>query len=144
MLQHKNIMSHTINVEITWSDKNYCCGWGLEDVGAVFCTNKSLNGLKQEFEDTLRFHVDTMSEDGEHVPDWLLKGDYEVQYNLSVAALLRQAEQYTTMAVISRVTGINQKQLSHYANALKTPRSTQRERIVNGLHAIGQQFLAIH
>lgn len=136
-------MDHIINVEVTWSDKNYCCGWGLEDIGAVFCTNKTLEGLKQEFEDTLRFHLEAMAEDGEAVPAWLIDGDYEIVYNLSVAALLRQAEQYTTMAVISRVTGINQKLLSHYASALKIPRATQRERIVNGLHSIGERFLAV-
>lgn len=136
-------MAHIINVEVTWSDKNYCCGWGLEDIGAVFCTNKTLEGLKQEFEDTLRFHVEAMAEDGEPVAEWLIDGDYEIVYNLSVAALLRQAEQYTTMAVISRVTGINQKLLSHYASALKIPRATQRERIVNGLHSIGERFLAV-
>lgn len=136
-------MAKVIDVEVSWSDKNYCCGWGLDGVGAVFCTNKTLEGLKQEFEDTLRFHVEAMAEDGEEVPQWLLDGDYEINYSLSVAALLRQAEQFTTMAAISRVTGINQKQLSHYASALRIPRATQRDRIVNGLHAIGRQFMAI-
>ncbi|MDE6556114.1 MAG: CopG family transcriptional regulator [Duncaniella sp.] len=137
-------MAHTISVEITWSDKNFCCGWGLEDVGAIFCTNKSLEGLKTEFEESLRFHVETMAEDGEAVPEWLLAGDYDIEYKLSVAALLRQAETFTTMAVISRFTGINQKLLSHYASALKIPRAAQREKIVNGIHEIGQQILAVH
>lgn len=134
----------TINVEISWTDKNFCCGWGFEGIGAVFCTNKTLEGIKEEFEETLRFHVEAMAEDGEVVPDWLLNGDYEIVYHLTVAALLRQAEQFTTMAAISRVTGINQKLLGHYASALRTPRPAQRERIINGLHHIGQQFMAIH
>lgn len=136
-------MTHIIEVEVEWSDKNYCCGWGFEDVGAVLCTNKTLPGLKEEFEETLRFHIETMVEDGENVPDWLASGDYEIQYNLSATVLLRQAEKFTTMAAISRVTGINQKLLSHYANALKKPRPAQRQRIVEGLHAIGRQFLAV-
>lgn len=136
-------MAHIINVEVTWSDKNYCCGWGFENIGAVFCTNKTLDELKHEFEETLRFHVEAMANDGETVPDWLLTGDYDIEYSLSTAALLRQAECLTTMAVISRVTGINQKLLSHYASAIKTPRQAQRDRIVNGLHTLGQQLLAV-
>lgn len=134
---------NTIKVEIYWEDKNYCCGWSLDGFGAILCTNKNLEELKSEFEESLKSQIKDMLTDGEAIPQWLADGDYEIEYNLSVSALLRQAEQYTTMAVISRVTGINQKLLSNYASSVKKPREAQRERIVNGLHAIGQQFLAV-
>ena len=133
----------TIKVEVTWEDKNYCCGWALPGFGAVICTGKRLDSLKADFEDAIKAQVTDMVAEGEDVPVWLAAGDYTVEYTLAVSALLRQAEQFTTMAVISRFTGINQKQLSHYANSLKKPREAQRERIVNGLHAIGQQFIAV-
>lgn len=136
-------MANIINVEISWAEKNYCCGWGYKGIGAVLCTNKTLSGVKQDFEESLRFHVEAMIEDGEQVPGWLASGDYEIIYTLSASALLRNAESFTTMAAISRVTGINQKLLSHYANALKIPRSAQRQKIVEGLHQIGRQFLAV-
>lgn len=136
-------MANIINVEISWSEKNFCCGWGYEGVGAILCTNKTLSGIKQDFEESLRFHVESMIEDGDQVPEWLASGDYEIVYTLSASALLRNAESFTTMAAISRATGINQKLLSHYANALKIPRPAQRQRIVDGLHMIGRQFLAI-
>lgn len=137
------IIMKKINVEISWEDKNYCCGWGCEGFGAIVCTNKDLESLKSEFEDSLKTQVADMLANGEEVPAWLAEGDYRIQYSLAVSALLRQAERFTTMAVISRYTGINQKLLSHYANSIKKPRNTQRERIVRGLHAIGQQFLAV-
>lgn len=136
-------MNRYLNIEISWSDKNYCCGWGFEGVGAILCTNKTIEGIKRDFEDSLRFHIEAMIEDGESVPEWLAAGDYEIEYTLSAAALLRDAERFTTMVSISRATGINQKLLSHYANALKIPRPAQRQRIVEGLHAIGRQFLAV-
>ncbi len=136
-------MANVIEVEIGWSEKNYCCGWGYEGVGAILCTNKSLPGIKKDFEESLRFHVEAMVEDGDQVPDWLVAGDYVIVYTLSAAAMLRDAESFTTMAAISRATGINQKLLSHYANALKVPRPAQRQRIVDGLHMIGRQFLAV-
>ena len=133
----------TITVEISWEDKNYCCGWGCDGFGAVLCTNKNLNDLKAEFEAAIKSQVVDMVADGEELPSWLVSGEYEFDYSLAVSALLRQAEQFTTMAVISRFTGINQKLLSNYANSVKIPREAQRERIINGLHAIGQQFLAV-
>lgn len=132
-----------IKVEISWEDKNYCCGWGCDGFGAVLCTNKNLNDLKAEFEAAIKSQVVDMVADGEELPSWLVSGEYEFDYSLAVSALLRQAEQFTTMAVISRFTGINQKLLSNYANSVKIPREAQRERIINGLHAIGQQFLAV-
>ena len=137
-------MRHNLNIEISWSEKNYCCGWSFEGIGAVLCTNKTIGGLKKEFEESLRFHIEAMVEDGEIVPEWLAFGEYDIEYTLSSAALLREAEQFTTMAAISRITGINQKLLSHYANAIKIPRPAQRQRIVDGLHQIGRQFLAVH
>lgn len=137
-------MEHILKIEISWSEKNFCCGWGLEGIGAILCTNKTIEGLKKDFEESLRFHIDAMVEDGETVPMWLASGAYEIDYSLSSAALLREAEQFTTMAAISRMTGINQKLLSHYANAIKIPRPAQRQRIVDGLHQIGRQILAVH
>lgn len=134
---------NTIKVEIYWESKNYCCGWGLEGFGAMMCTNKNLENLKSDFEKSLKSQIEDMLADGESLPKWLAEGNYTVEYTLSVSALLRQAEQYTTMAVISRVTGINQKLLSNYASSVKIPRGAQRERIVNGLHAIGRQFLSV-
>lgn len=136
-------MEHIIKVEVNWSEKNFCGGWGFEGVGAIMCTNKTLEGLKKDFEETLSFHIEAMKEDGEALPEWLVNGDYRIEYSLSTSALLREAETYTTMAAISRVTGINQKLLSHYANAIKTPRAAQRQRIVDGLHTIGRQFLSV-
>ena len=137
-------MEHILKIEISWSEKNYCCGWGFEGIGAVLCTNKTIEGLKKDFEESLRFHIEAMVEDGETVPEWLASGNYEIEYSLSSAALLREAEQFTTMAAISKITGINQKLLSHYANAIKIPRQAQRQRIVDGLHQIGRQILAVH
>ena len=132
-----------IKVEISWEDKNYCCGWGCDGFGVVLCTNKTLDGVKSEFAKSLETQIKDMLAAGEYVPDWLASGEYEIEYNLAVSALLRQAETFTTLTVISHFTGINQKLLSHYANSVKIPREAQRERIVNGLHEIGRQALAV-
>lgn len=134
----------TITVKIYWADKNYCCGWGDESIGCIMCTHKTLEGVKKAFEDSLDFHMEGMAADGDDIPEWYVSKEYDIVYELEVSALLRSMEAYTTMAAISRATGINQKQLSHYASSLKTPRMQQRERIVEGLHRIGEAFLAVH
>jgi len=132
-----------IKVAVSWTGNNFCCGFGMPGVGAVLSTNKTLQGLKEEFEDALKFHIEGCIEDGDDIPAYLVNGEYEIEYELNSAALLREAETFTTMAALSRVTGINQKQLSHYANGVKTPRKEQRLRIINGLHEIGRRALAL-
>lgn len=132
-----------INVIVHWSGNNYSCGWATPEIGTIMVTDKTLDGLKAAFEEAIQFHMDGMLADGDSIPDWLLNKEYEIDYELHTSALLRSAERYTTMAAISRATGINQKQLSHYANAAKEARPAQRQRIVEGLHKIGKEFLSV-
>lgn len=132
-----------IKVEVAWCDKNYSGGWGYEGFGVVIATGKTMEHLKEEFAKALSFQIDSMKESGESMPDWLLEGDFELEYDLKTSALLREAERFTTMAVISRESGINQKQLSHYASNLKEPREPQRRKIIDGIHRIAQSFMAL-
>lgn len=135
---------HKLKIHVGWSGKNFCCGFSSDCInGTVAVTDKSLTKLKADFEESLRLHIEGCVADGDNLPDYIVNGDYELEFDLDTAALLRNAELFTTMAAISRATGINQKLLSHYANAIKIPRPAQRQRIVDGLHMIGRQFLAV-
>lgn len=135
--------NHKLKIDVSWTGKNFCCAWNEEDAGAVVATAKTLAKLKEDFEESLRWHIEGCVADGDILPQDLVDGEYELEYDLDTAALLRDAEEYTTMAAISRASGINQKQLSHYANGLKQPRPMQRERIIAGLHIISTQIMAL-
>lgn len=133
-----------IRVDVQWCDKNFGASFGENVPGAVVFTAKTFDELVNEAEETLRFHVEGMLEDGDDVPMWLRNGDYELEYNyIDVVTLLRACESYATLAAISRATGINQNQLSHYATGIKRPRPEQRRRIVDGLHHIGKRLMAV-
>ena len=132
-----------IHVNVSWTEKNYCCSWEDGQGGVVLVTAKTLQKLKDDFEESLRLHIQGCIADGDSFPEYLATGNYEIFYDLDAAALIRNAETYTTMSAISRASGINQKQLSHYANGVKHPRSAQLERIKSGLHIIGTKLLAL-
>lgn len=132
-----------LNVKVQWCDKNFACVWGNPEFGVVTVTNKTFEGLKKEFELSLKTQINDMVADGEYVPEWLVNGDYMINYEMHISAVLRMAERFTTMAAISRVTGINQRLLTHYASSIKEPRKEQREKIISGLHCIGNSFLAM-
>ena len=133
-----------IAVHVSWFDKNF--GAALDDSvpGAVVLTAKTFEELQEAVPETLRFHVEGLLEDeDEEVPDWLVKGDYEFEWDLDTAALLQICSQYATLAAISRASGVNERQLSHYANGTKKPRGPQRQRIVDGLHKIGRSLMSV-
>lgn len=134
----------TIKVFVEWADKNFSASLGDNVPGAVVIAAKDIRELKKEVTDTLRFHVEGMLADGDEVPQWLADGDYELEYDyISAAALIHACEPYTTIAALSRATGINQRLLSHYANGLRHPRPGQRQRIVDGVHSIGRELLSV-
>lgn len=134
---------NTIKVNVSWTEDNFCGAWYDEAVGAVLVTAKTLELLKEDFKESLRLHIEGCVADGDDLPDYLVKGDFDIEFVLDTAALLRDAEEYTTLAALSHASGINQKQLSHYASGLKHPRPAQIERIKAGLHSIGTRLLAL-
>ncbi len=133
-----------IKVNVAWCDKNFGATLGDNVPGAVALTAKTYDELQREVPETLRFHIDGMLADGDSVPQWLADGDYEFEYNLmDVATMLRAYEPFISLATLSRASGINPQLLSHYANGSKKPRPQQRQRIVDGIHKIGRQLLAV-
>ncbi len=133
-----------IIVNVAWVDKNFGASLSDNVPGAVVLTADTYEKLLQEVPETLHFHVEGMVEDGDDVPQWLVDGEYEFEYHLQdVATVLRAYEPFVSLAAISRASGINQHQLSHYATRMKTPRPEQRRRIVEGIHKIGKQLLAV-
>ena len=130
-----------ITVKVAWCDKNFGATFGDNVPGAVVFTARTFTELQHEAKETLRFHIEGMVADGENVPEWLKSGNYEFIYEYEdVAALLHAYESYVSLAAISRASGINQGQLSHYANGIKKPRAEQRRRIIEGLHKIGNEL----
>ena len=106
-------------------------------------TADTVEELKKEVAESVQFHVEGLLSLGDDVPDWLASGDYRLECTYTPSALLRRACDYTTLRAISQVTGINQKLLSHYLNGVRCPREPQRKKIVEGLHKLGENLLAI-
>ena len=77
------------------------------------------------------------------VQQYLRLHEYILEYEKRISAILHEAQQYTTLSALSRITGIKHAQLSHYANAVSQPRPAQRTRILEGIHKIGESCLAL-
>ena len=72
-----------------------------------------------------------------------LKAPFEFEYTYDVESLLNYYKGVFTNSGLEKVTGINQKQLQHYASGLKKPRAEQKKKIEDGLHHLAKELLSI-
>ena len=128
-----------VKVIIDWED-NY--GAASEMVLGCVATHKTLEGVKAAYASALKFHLEGMKEDNEDIPV-MLQGEYELEFEMTAQALLHHFDGIITRAALSRITGINQRQLGHYMTRHRVPRPAQRRRIIDGLHRIGKELAEV-
>jgi hypothetical protein len=133
-----------IIAKIGWSDNNYSCISDDPQInGIVVVTHKKLESLKAKFKETFKFHIEGCAQSGDKINEWLVAGEYEIEYTYEVSALLHRLDGIVSRAAIARATGINERQIGHYASGLHKPRTDQRKRIIEGIHNIGEQLLQV-
>jgi len=73
----------------------------------------------------------------------ILKGEYEIVFKFDAQSFLNYYKGIFTNAALERITGINQKQLQHYATGLRRPRPLQAKKIETALHKLGAELMAV-
>ena len=73
----------------------------------------------------------------------ILQGDYSVKYRFDTQSLLNYYKGIFTNASLEKITGINQKQIQHYASGLKKPRELQKRKIQMGLRNLAKELQSI-
>ncbi len=128
-----------IKVHVVWLD-NY--GAGSNEVLGCVATHKTLEGVKKAYTESLGWHLEAMLADGDKIPT-MLQGGYELEFELNTAAILHHFNGILTRSALSRVTGINERQLGHYATGHRNPRPAQRQKIIEGIRKIGAEFITV-
>jgi hypothetical protein len=129
-----------IKVMVGW-DRNYSA---LLEVGAGFvvATGASLEDTKREFASSLEFQLDGMKETGEEIPV-AFRGEYELEFELNSRALVHFADTLVSRSALAKASGINERQLGHYATGVSNPRPQQIARMKQGIRAIVTQLSAL-
>jgi predicted RNase H-like HicB family nuclease len=70
----------------------------------------------------------------------ILKGQYEIEYTYDTPSFLNYYAKILSKSGLEQVTGINQKQLGHYANGNKTPKAQTIKKIEYSLHHFGKEL----
>ena len=76
-------------------------------------------------------------------PVEILQGEFTLKFKIDAATFINYYSSIFTKAALSRITGINERQLWHYAAGVHKPRKQQLEKIQNGINALAEELAAI-
>lgn len=99
------------------------------NVEGIFGMGDDVKEVKQSVLDA----IETIKEQFTEVPK-ILQGEYEIVYKFDAESLFQYYKGILGNPAFERLTGINQKQIHHYATGVRKPREAQRKKIQHGLH----------
>lgn len=114
----------------------------IKDIDGVVATGSTIEEIKANLVEAVRLYMETCHDLGCDLPE-ALKGEYKIVFSMDVKSLLTLYQGIFTKSGLERLTGINQKQLWHYANGVSTPRKAQVLKIEKAIHRLGQELLSI-
>lgn len=123
------------------TDTGYCCNCDLLP-GWIVAGSDDFGEFRKEVQESVDFYVDCARQDGEKYPA-VFDGDYEIVYKFDVASLLDYYRGIFSFSALQTITGINQKQLCHYASGVSKPRPKQAAKIADGLHHLARDLMTV-
>ncbi|MBO7234089.1 MAG: antitoxin HicB [Paludibacteraceae bacterium] len=124
-----------VDVIIEYADNNlsaYIKGAPIIVVG------DTIDEVKENANNAVEFYL----EDNEN-PCEVLKGEFEFEFKVDVATFINFYSGVFTKSALSRITGINERQLWHYAAGVHKPRKKQLEKIQKGIRSLTKELASI-
>lgn len=124
-------MERKLAVIVEFADNNLSAY--VKDVDGITVTGKDLKEIKNSTKEAVSLYVETCKEMGIEIPD-VLKGDYELIFKYDLCSFLNAYAPVFGKSALESLTGINQKQLWHYASGKRKPSQQTIEKIANSIH----------
>lgn len=125
-------------METARTDEGYSCACDLLP-GWVVAYESTFEDFQKYVQESIDFYVKCAKADGEEYPE-VFDGEYEVVYKFDVRSLLEFYRGIFSFSALQTITGINQRQLCHYASGVSKPRPQQAQKIADGLHKLGKEL----
>jgi predicted RNase H-like HicB family nuclease len=129
-----------ITVRIEPSETNYSAY--IENIDGIVVTGKSIGEIKTKMNEAIHVYMDACKELNCDVPVEL-QGDFDLAFKMDVKSLLEFYNGIFSKSGLERITGINQKQLWHYASGNRRPRPEQALKLEQALHKLGEELISI-
>lgn len=123
------------------TENGYSCACDLLP-GWIVAYTGDFDGFRAYVQESLDFYLEGAKEDGETYPS-IFDESYEIVYKFDVQSLLEYYRGIFSFSALQTITGINQKQLAHYASGISKPRPAQAEKIAKGLHKLAKELQVV-
>lgn len=128
-----------VEVTVEYSDKNLSA---YIDGAPIITTGKDLKEVEDNMHEAVDLYLQSCQELGLE-PVEKLKGDIQLDFKIDAPTFINYYSGIFTKAALSRITGINERQLWHYAAGVHQPRRKQLEKIQNGINALTKELSSI-
>ncbi len=125
----------TIEVIVEYAGKNLSAY--IEGVPIITVGN-DLNEVKNNMREAISLYL----EDNPN-PCEPFTSDFELTFRIDTATFINYYSNIFTKAALSRITGINERQLWHYAAGVHKPRKKQAEKIQTGIKMLAKELESI-
>lgn len=95
-----------------------------------------------EIENNMKEAIELYLEDNEN-PCEELSSSFSLVFKLDAATFINNYSGIFTKSALSRITGINERQLWHYAAGIHKPREKQLKKIQDGVKALSEELSRI-
>ena len=128
-------------INVSKTEKGYSASCDLLD-GWVVAFDGDFDGFVDYLKESLEFYVECAKEDGEEYP-LLLDSNYVMKYRFDIQSLLNHYQSIFSYSALERITGVNQRQLWHYASGVSKPRPKQAHKIITNLNQLGKNLASL-
>jgi hypothetical protein len=114
-------------------------GAWAENVPGIYGEGETVEATKKNLMDGIKLYLKY----NDVIPE-ALKGDITIEWVFDTPSLLEYYSGIFSKPALEKLTGINQKQLFHYASGKVKPRPAQRKKISEALHRLGKELLTVN
>jgi predicted RNase H-like HicB family nuclease len=114
-------------------------GAWFENLEGVYGAGATVGEAKKNLMDGLALYA----KHNQDAPAWIKNKAYKVVYKFDAESILNHYRGIFTNAALERITGINQRQIQHYASGTKRPRPQQLKKIEMALHELGEELISV-
>ena len=109
----------------------------------VITVGNDVKEIEKNMKDAVELYLESCQEMN-IAPVEVLQGEFTLKFKIDAATFINYYSSIFTKAALSRITGINERQLWHYAAGVHKPRKQQLEKIQKGINALTEELAAIN
>ena len=109
----------------------------------VITVGNDVKEIEKNMKEAVELYLDSCKEMN-IAPVEVLQGEFTLKFKIDAATFINYYSSIFTKAALSRISGINERQLWHYAAGVHKPRKQQLEKIQKGINALTEELAAIN